>query len=149
MSNRIALTAAALLAVSTSAALAATYHISITGACDQDTITLKNGFVYGRSTVNDCDNSNLVGVRAKLPMKVGVGGTVLIAGGDFGLAPDAWTWAFNIATQTATLVGTTDGKTYVTANFSFTYTKDGAYFHPTHNNGLPSARAIALAALKK
>jgi hypothetical protein len=147
MLNKLALTAAALLAVSTSGALAATYYISITNACDQDTITVKDGFVYGQSTVNGCDNSNLVGFGARLPLKIGAGGKVLIAGGDFGLQPEAWTWAFNIQTMKATLVGSEDGKSYITDTFSFTYTRDPAKFHPSHN-GLPSARSIALAAHK-
>jgi hypothetical protein len=142
MSARTTLIAATILAASVSGAFAQTYNISITGACDKDTITVSNGFVYGQSTVANCDNSNLVGLRANT--KVGVGGRVLVAGGDFGLAPEAWTWAFDIKTKTATLVGTSNGTSYLTDNFSFTYTKGDAKVDPK-SNGLPSARSLAIA----
>jgi hypothetical protein len=142
MFTKTTLMAATILAASAGAASAQTYNISITGACDKDTITVSNGFVYGISNVANCDNSNLVGLRAKTT--VGVGGTVLVAGGDFGLQPQAWTWAFDIRTRTATLVGTTNGTSYITDNFAFTYTRADAKVEPT-NNGLPSARSLAIA----
>jgi len=149
MLNRIALLAATILAASASAVWAqTTYNISITGACDTEVLTLDNGIVVGQSATSGCDYSNLIGFQAKLKKKVGPGGKVLIAAGDFGLEPDAWSWAFNLKTMVATLIGTPDGTTLYQDNFDFTYTTGAAHVAPA-KNGLPSAASIVLSHSRK
>ena len=116
------------------------YDISITGACDTLVLNVSSGVVVGQSNApNNCDDGNEVGYQAKLASNVPPGGKVLIAGSDFGLAPDSWTWAFNLATMHAELAGTTDGVSILQAGFNFTFTR-------AHQNktGLPSAVSLLL-----
>jgi hypothetical protein len=143
MLNKTALLAAAILAISASVAGAqTTYNISITGACDTLSLTLDtDGVVVGQSNKSGCDYSNMIGYQAKLKKDVGPGGKVLIAAGDLGLEPDAWDWAFNLKTLTATLTGTPDGTTVDQGNFSFTFTTGANHVKPA-NNGKPSATSI-------
>jgi hypothetical protein len=95
----------------------------------------------GQSNTSGCDYSNVIGYKAKLKKDAGPGGKVLIAAGDLGLEPDAWDWAFNLKTLTATLTGTPDGSTIEQANFSFTYTTGVSHVKPV-NNGKPSATSL-------
>jgi hypothetical protein len=103
------------------------------------TLTVSDGVVVEQSNApNGCDAGNEVGYQARLASNVPPGGKVLIATSDFGLAPDSWTWAFNLATMQAELAGTTDGVSILKDNFAFTFTR-------AHENktGLPSAVSMA------
>jgi len=141
MFSKTALFVATLLLGSTCIASAATYNISITGACDTLTLTVNDGVVVGQSNSSGCDDGNEVGYVANVKELTGNPGTnELIVGSDLGLAPDAWTWTFNLKTKTATLTGTPDGSTvYGPDNFSFTYAKA----EKNEKSSLPSATSIA------
>ena len=127
MLNKSVLIGVAMLAASAGSASAATYHIAITGACDMLTLTNTSGVVVGQSTVANCDTGNEVGTQANITTGGNIGKKELVVGSDFGLAPDSWTWYFNLKTKTATLTGTTDGSSVLgPLNFAFTYTHPGA-----------------------
>jgi hypothetical protein len=141
MKMKLAL-AALLLAASAGGANAATYNISITGFCDTEVLTTNGDVVVGQSNASSCDTGNLVGTSARLNAANANGaGKNLVVGGDLGLSPDAWVWAFNLKTGQATLTGTPDGSTvYGPLVFSFTYTKANQH----KPKGLPSAVSAAL-----
>ena len=138
MMRMLFLNAAMAIAASTGIANAATYNIQIDGACDYLTLNVSEGIVSGVSSAANCDDGNMIGYTAKLSKKVLSGAKVLIASSDLGLSPFSWSWAFDLAAQTAQLTGTDDSGTIYVGNFTFTYTKGGAS-HRHANNGRPSA----------
>jgi hypothetical protein len=139
MLNRSFFVATALLASISTGAAAKTYNIAISGSCDTLTLTVTSDIVVGTSNApNGCDDSYEVGTTAKVSGSVSPGGSVLVAAGDLGTAPDQWVWEFNLKTGQAELRGTLDGATEIQAAFSFTVTKGKAEARPN----LPKATEI-------
>jgi hypothetical protein len=118
------------------------YNIALAGFCDTLTLTVSAGVVVGQSNApNGCDDGNEVGYQAKLGAGTPPTGKALIVGSDLGLSPDAWTWAFNLATLNAVLTGTTDGVSFVQVPDTFTYTR--GFQRAVSKTNLPSATSAA------